>query len=264
LPITGTLETLERFDEAVLRAHHRAHYTTRMVVSVAGPVVSDVIARTIERVFALPAGLEPESAPPPSALGPRFEYLKHRGSQTALRFGFRAPGEHAPLEPATEVLLRVLDDGMSTRLYHRICDERGLCYDVSANYEAYADAGLFDVAAETSHEQASAVIEEIFSITEALCESGPTERELAKVKARFRWQLREMLDSPPELIAFYGLGELSGVARTPEERIAELEAVDADRVRTAAQQVFSRENLTLAAVGTLSRGTRSRIERRLA
>jgi predicted Zn-dependent peptidase len=178
--------------------------------------------------------------------------------------GFRAPAERDPLEPASEILLRTLDDGMSTRLYRRLCDERGLCYDVSATYEAYGDAGLLDIAAETSHEQTLEVIDELVDIACSLRDSGPSAREVEKAEARYRWQLREMLDSPPELTSFYGLGELTGVARTPEERSALLGSVSAADVRTAAQRVFRRENLCLVVVGNVPRRLRATIERRLA
>ena len=38
--------------------------------------------------------------------------------------------------------MRLVDDGMSTRLYHRVCDDKGLCYDVSAGYDGYEDDGV--------------------------------------------------------------------------------------------------------------------------
>ncbi len=263
-PITGTAETLESFDHAALERHHAAHYTSRLVVTSAGKVDPEQALRAIEGSFQLAPGSDPETTPPTQLGGPILSYVTHRSSQTSLRLGFRAPAERDPLEPASEILLRTLDDGMSTRLYRRLCDERGLCYDVSAAYEAYADAGLLDISAETSHEQTLAVIDELFDIVRSLRDSGPSDREVEKAGARYRWQLREMLDSPAELTAFYGLGELSGVARTPEERSAQLCAVTAADVRSAAQQVFRRENLCLVAVGSVPRRVRAEIERRLA
>ncbi len=264
LPITGTPQTLASFDEAGLRAHHAAHYTTGMVVSVAGQIDPDRTVAAIERSFRARPGSEPVITPPSPAAGPALVYVPHRTSQTALRLGFRAPAEHDAFEPATELLLRVLDDGMSTRLYHRLCDERGLCYDVSATYEAYSDAGLFDIAAETSHDQAPIVLDELFGIIAALREHGPTAEEVSKAQARYRWQLQEIWDAPLELTAFYGLGELSGVARTPEARIAELSAVSTSAVRDAAERVFAKQNLMLVAVGSVPRRARDALERRLA
>ncbi len=263
LPITGTPETLASFDEPGLRAHHAAHYTTGMVVSVAGKVDAKRAIAAVERAFRPSARNGPTVVPPSAPRGPTLLYVPHRTSQTALRLAFRAPAEHDPLEPATELLLRVLDDGMSTRLYHRLCDERGLCYDVSATYEAYGDAGLFDIAAETSHDQTPLVIDELLAIVAALRDQGPSADEVRKAQARYRWQLQELWDSPLELTEFYGLGELSGVARTPAERIAELSAVDATAVRDAARRMFAKENLTLVAVGSMAKPLRSALLRRL-
>ncbi len=263
LPIIGTPETLSSFDEPALRAHHRAHYTTRMVVTVAGKIEVDRALSAVERVFRPEVGVDPASTPPAEPSGPIFRYVSNRSSQTALRVGFRAPSEQDALEPATEILLRVLDDGMSTRLYHRLCDERGLCYDVSATYEAYGDAGLFDISAETSHEQALEVMDELFGIFRALREEGASEAEVQKAQARYRWQLDEIIDVPSELTAFYGLGELTGVARTLEERAKQLSSVSVADVKRAAESLFVGRNLAVAAVGSLPRKARTELERRL-
>lgn len=263
LPIVGTLETLETFDEPSLRAHHRALYTNRMVVTVAGKIDEQRALSVVERYFHPEPGADLSSPPPAAPAGPTLRYVSNRSSQTALRVGFRAPGEHDALEPATEILLRVLDDGMSTRLYHRLCDERGLCYDVSASYEAYSDAGLLDVAAETSHEQVLDVVDEMFGIFRALRDEGASADEVKKAQARYRWQLDEIIDMPAELAAFYGLGELSGGARTLEERAEELSSVSVADVKRAAESLFTSQNLTLVAVGSLPRKARTALERRV-
>jgi predicted Zn-dependent peptidase len=145
--------------------------------------------------------------------------------------------------------LRVLDDGTSTRLYHRLCDERGLCYDVSALFEAYEDVGLFDFAAECSHERAVVVLSEIVSLVRDLRENGPRREELEKARERHRFQLAAMQDSSSDLAAFYGLGELTGFLRSPDERIERLERATADAVRRAAKRIFQPGELALVVVG---------------
>jgi predicted Zn-dependent peptidase len=262
-PITGTLEQLERFDRAALIAHHRAFYTASgTVVTIAGPIAAEEALAAVQSRFGqLPLGTAPSSESPVRQNQPRFRYVRHSSSQTALRLAFRAPGEHDPREPSIEMLLRVMDDGMSTRLYHHICDARGLCYDVGAGYEAYADSGLFELAAETAHERAEAVASELAKIVHELAEHGPTADELDKAKARYRWQLDAMLDHPDEMCEFYALGELTGVARTPRERLTQLSSVTAANVRDAAQDIFRPEQMSLVAVGLLSRRSRAALER---
>jgi len=263
LPIVGSLETLESFQVPALAAFHRAHYIAEgSVVTVAGPIDPEPILRQISEIFAaLPQGKEPVAEAPAAQDAARFSHVRYAGSQASVRVGFRAPGEQHPDEPATELLLRTLDDGMATRLYERLCDERGLCYDVSASYEAYADSGLFDIAADSAPERAEAVLQEIFAVARALRDHGPSEAELEKAKRRFAWQLAEQDDDPAALAAFYGLGELTGIARTPSERLAQLEATTLADVKRAAERLFAREALNVLIVGPLSAKVKTRLHK---
>ena len=262
-PITGSLRTLESFDVPLLQQHHATRYVAEgSVLTIAGPLDPEATLAEVESAFAaLPSGREPESAAPAPQSGLRFSHVKYTGSQASLRMGLRAPSEHDPDEPATELLLRVLDDGMATRLYERLCDERGLCYDVSASYEAYADAGLFDIAADTAPERLEEVVKETFHVLSALRDDGPSPAELEKAKRRFSWQLAEQDDDPGALSSFYGLGELTGVARTPEARESLLQATTLRDVKRAAERLFTRDSLNMLIVGPISAKVRDRLER---
>jgi predicted Zn-dependent peptidase len=263
-PITGTLKTLARFDRALLRRCHRRHYTSELVVTVAGRFSSAAVARTVAKHFRLPAARTLPVTPPRFVRGPTVHHVRDASSQTALRFGFRAPGLKDANETATELLLRVIDDGTSTRLYHRLCDERGLCYDVSALYEAHEDVGLFEIAADSSHGNAVKVAEEIVALCRELKEQGPSPEELAKARARMGWQLESMLDSPADLAAFHGFAELFGVAHTPSERLAEFARISPRAVQEAARRVLTADALSLLTVGTLGARESQRLARAVA
>ncbi len=259
MPITGTLDHLERFDVAQLEAHHRAHYTaTGTVLSVAGPVHAERTLELLARHFGtLPSGPLPTSSPPPDQTKPRWRYVHHAASsQTSLRVVFRAPAETAPDEPAVDLLSRILDDGMSTRLYHRICDVRGLCYDVAATYEAYSDSGLLELAGDAAHDRARELLGELLTVVTELRDQGPRQEEVAKAKARYRWRLFEMLDDPSEVAEFLGIEHLIGVARSPADRLAQLEAVTLEDLQTAARRLFHPSGLSVIAVGILPKDAR--------
>jgi len=265
-PITGTLAHLDRFDRERLLGHHRAHYTSDgTVVAVAGPVDPERLTARIAAAFSgLPRGRRPTPTPPAEPDAPRFGYVPHStSSQTSLRVSFRAPAEADPDEPATELLARILDDGMSTRLYRRICDELGLCYDVFARFEAYEDAGLFELGADTAHENAAAVLEQMLAITADLRDAGPSPRELDKAKARLRWQLAEIADDPGAVAEYFGVEQLIGLARSPAARWATIEAVTMDQVRAAAARLFDRRRCAVIASGRLRRGVQDRVVERL-
>lgn len=263
--ITGGLETLERFDEPLLRAHHARHYTAaNAVLSVAGDLGDlDRCARTIESCFgAMPRGERvPAGLPPGAQTSARFRFVENQSSQTDLRLAFRAPSERDPREPAAELLLRVLDDGMSTRLYERICDRLGLCYDVSGMFETYEDDGVIDVAAGAQHARATVVVKEMISLLRELAQEGPTNEELEKALDRHRWSIEAMLDDADALAGFFGLAALAGIARSPAARHEELRAVTRERVRDVAAEILRPEHMSVVAVGLLSEAEERRLEK---
>src|SRR5258708_17714662 len=156
--------------------------------------------------------------------------------------------------------MRVIDDGMSTRLYPRLCDARGLCYDVSAGYDGYEDDGVVDVAAGVQHKRAALVTREILTMFDELAREGPTPEELEKTRRRIAWDARSLADSAEETSAFFASGLLFDRFVTPEEHVAQLVAVSADAVREAAVQIARPERLSVVAVGLLDDGEDGRLE----
>lgn len=263
--ITGHIRTLDRFDEPMLRAHHARHYTAaNAVLCLAGQLGDlDTLARAAEEAFGgLPRGQRAAAAPPAlDQKKPRVRFTENHASQTELRIAFRAVGERDPMEPAVEMLMRVLDDGMSTRLYERICDRLGLCYDVSGSYEAYEDDGVIDIAAGVHHSRTPQVAREVFTLLRELCEHGPTEAELDKARDRHLWSVEAMHDDPDETASFHGLAALAEITRSPMVRHERLCAVTREDVRRAAQQIFRPERLSVTAVGLLKESDVGRLEK---
>lgn len=262
-PIVGTSDNLELVERDKLERYHREFYVGKnSVLCVSGPIDPARVLDEIERGFAaLPAGSVLATPALAEQTKTRYRHVDHAGSQTELRIAFRAPPDLHPLEPATDMLLRVLDDGMSTRLYHRICDEKGLCYDVSAGYEAYVSGGIFDLAAEATHERAEELLGELFSLLRELRDRGPSEAELDKVRARLGWSLESMLDDPGELASFVASGVLTDVAPTFAARREQLMSVTREGIRNAAEFVFRPQRLSVLSVGSLRKRERKAMEK---
>lgn len=260
--ITGGEKHVESFDEALLRRHHALHYTADNAVLVfSGDIREATALRIAERDFgALPRGKRVvASAPERSQKAPCLEIVDNVSSQTELRVCLRALAETDPLRPALDVLMRVVDDGMSTRLYHRLCDSRGLCYDVSAGFDGYEDDGVVDVAAGVQHKRAALVTREVLAMFEELALEGPTEEELDKVRRRIAWDARTMADSAEEAAAFYASAALFERFTTPAAHVADLVRIGADEVREAARAIARPERLDVVAVGLLEDGEDERL-----
>lgn len=263
--ITGDERALEGFDEAALRAHHARHYVAENAcVSIAGKIEDlDACLREVEEHFgALPRGERVIASPPPPAQRrARSRFVTNPSSQTELRVTFRAPHQTHPLEPVAELLLRVIDDGMSTRLYERICDKKGLCYDVSAIYEAYEDDGVIDFAAGSQHARSLTVVREILDLIHELSVEGPTETEVQKALARHRWTIDAMSDDPDAVASFYGVRALEGTRLGLEERHAQLASVSREQMRDFAAEWLAPERMNVLAVGMLSAADQRRLDK---
>ena len=177
--ITGDETRVRSFDDAMLRAHHARHYVAKSSVLVySGPVDADEAMAMGARDFSwMPPGERIlGGVPEHTQKKPRYKRVENSSSQTELRVCLRAPSEQSAERPVIEMLMRILDDGMSTRLYHRICDAGGLCYDVSAGYDGYEDDGIVDFAAGVLHERAPLVTREILAIARRAGRDGADRR----------------------------------------------------------------------------------------
>jgi predicted Zn-dependent peptidase len=252
--ITGDAERVRSFSDEMCRAHHAKHYVAQNgVLAFSGAIdparALDLAARDFG---ALASGAVTRGdAPVHAQKKPRLRIVDNVSSQTELRVCLRAMGEAAPERPAIEMLMRLIDDGMSTRLYHRICDDRGLCYDVSAGYDGYEDDGIIDFAAGVQHARASVVTREILAMLEELAESGPAEDELEKAKRRHAWDLTALADSAEDAAGFFAGGLLFDRFESVEERRASLAGVTSGEIRELAQRLARPDRLNVVAVGLL-------------
>jgi predicted Zn-dependent peptidase len=260
--ITGDEARVRSFTDEMLRAHHAKHYVaSNGVLAFSGAIDGDRALELAERDFgALPTGTVTRGTPPAHGQKkPRLRMLENLSSQTELRLCLRAMGESAKERPAIEVLMRLIDDGMSTRLYHRICDDKGLCYDVSAGYDGYEDDGIIDFAAGVLHSRASQVTSEILAMLVELAQRGPTDEEMAKAKRRHAWDLRAMLDSAEETAGFFAGGLIFDRFETIDERRETLAAVTSEQIREVASRIAQPDRLNVVAVGLLENGEDKRL-----
>lgn len=260
--ITGDEARVRSFTEPMLFAHHAKHYNAaNSVLAFSGAIDADEVLAMAARHFEGLARGEavPLVSPTHAQKKARLKILENVSSQTELRVCLRAVGELDPRRPAVDMLMRIIDDGMSTRLYHRICDDKGLCYDVSAGYDGYEDDGVIDFAAGVQHQRVSIVAKEILGLMEDLAKDGPDADELEKARNRHAWDMRAMRDSAEEMAGFYGGGLLFGRFETADERRDSLARVTREEVRDAARFLAQPDRLNVVAVGLLENGEDKRL-----
>lgn len=262
--VIGPLENVMRFTADDLRRHlSRVCVARNAVLCVTGRFDPAEIREAAEGAFeGMPPG-EPQAYPPApgAATGPTAAHVAKPGNQTAVRVAFRAPGLDAPDATAASLLLRLLDDGMSTPLHRRVFEDRGLAYNVGAELEQYADAGALNIDAVCSHENVVAVAQEILEIAAGLRDGEIDRAAFGKAKRRAVWSLERHLDSPEAMNVWYGEQELISRLRRLEEEAEAILALGPEDVSRAAAAIVRSEDLHVTTVGALDARRRRALER---
>ena len=173
---------------------------------------------------------------------------------------FRAVPELDPAYVALVALLRVLDDGMSTRLHYTLADQKGLAYSVHAAIEPLADTALFEISSQTANAKVPTLIRELFKILDGLRAGKITKDELARVRVRYRFETLASIDDCASMSGWYGGTALYYPPPALSVRLAAMEKVTVDDIVAVARDVLVPDHLTIAAVGTLSRARLSELK----
>jgi len=228
-PIIGTPSGLEALDPETLREHHKTRLILpeRIIVGLVGDVEPSVLEEGLE---GLPLGKEliRPHLRSPSWEGKTLDICRPSSEQAHIRLAF--PGRPADDEDAVliSVLCRILGGGNSSRLFQRLREDRGICYDIWASPVFRSPAGLIEIGWACSPEHLSEsralVLEEIRKLAESLSDeetevaiegmrrSLVMEAETAAGRAGL--DIAEVLDRGRRFELSGALQELKAVTRT--------------------------------------------------
>ncbi len=236
--------------------YHRQYVPNATVVSLAGAIGVDEALDLVERHFGdwepgVPLSLIPHHDEP---RGPLVRTIEKDLEQVHVSIGMRAVSMHDDARYALDLLSIVLGEGMSSRLFSRLREDLGLCYDIHSYMATLTDTGMFGIYSGVDPERIlQAVAEMGRELRRAQAPIGADELERAKAVARSRTQLR--LEDTRAVSALYGSQLILGLPiRTPEEALARSAAVSLDEVTEVARRVIVPDAWHLAAVGPVDGG----------
>ncbi len=262
-PITGPLSNVRRFKTDEVRAHFREFYgAANMVLCLAGPIAGAEVTPLVERAFArLPRGhrARPLPATAERRRGPRFKAVENDAAQTHVQLVWRGLPDSDPDYVALSALVRVLDDGMSTRLHYQICDQKGLAYHVAGGIEPLHDIALVEIDAACAPRKLPELVAEALTLVGRFRDEQVSDDDLAKAKRRHRGDIEAGYDDIDGLSGWYGGTELFYKPRTHAERVRLFNAVTAEKIQRVARRVFRADRLTVAAVGPLTAATTRKV-----
>jgi predicted Zn-dependent peptidase len=251
--ILGPADRVAGFGDRDLRGFVAENYgPAQMILAAAGAVDHDAIVLLATEFFGdLAAQGQGLWEPARFAGGERREVKKLEQVHFAL--GFEGPGYRDPAVYTSQVYATALGGSMSSRLFQKIREERGLCYSIFAQAGSHADTGMLTIYAGTS----AADIDNLTTITideMKRAAEDMTEAEVTRARTQMKAGLLMGLESPSSRAERLArLLSIWGRVPTVEEAVAEIEAVTTARVRDFGAAMVSGAPTALALYGPVNK-----------
>ncbi len=255
--IIGTKENIRRFEPQDFLSYQDAWYRPHNMVFVfAGGVTHEqVVGEVKDRLGALakkPTG----GIAPASTKQDRPQALVHpkKTDQAHLVIAVRGVPYNHPDRFVLAVLNTALGEGMSSRLFMRIREEKGLAYSIHSDIEHFEDTGNFIIHAGLNLRKLEYAMEAIVGELKELKDKKVPAKELARVKEYMRGNISLSVDEPEEMAAWFGRQFLfEPEVLTPDQVIEKLMAISDEDLNRVAKTYFVPANLSLAVIAPVNK-----------
>jgi predicted Zn-dependent peptidase len=255
--IAGSEESVRALPEANLRAFWASAYRPgNVVVSAAGDISHEEVVGLVSRAFGSGEAVRSTfEAAPILPAGERIMTIRRDTTQAQLCLGVPGLPRDHPEAWTLEVLNAILGDGMSSRLFQSVREEKGLAYDVSSFIVDYADAGALIVSAGVDAGKIGPTVEASLVELARLRDEPVPEEELARSKSYLGGRMELRLEETRNVASWLGGQEaLHEKVLDLDQALAELNSVTVERIQQLAVGLFRDDALRLAVVAPPRRG----------
>lgn len=250
--VGGTPESVTALPVSAVNAYFRRQYVPEnLVLTVAGNVSHEEVVAAAQRWMGdMPAAKAGAWYPvEPRNSSPRLALREKQTEQAHICLAYPSVSLNDPERFAVDLLSTVLGEGMSSRLFLELREERALVYDVHSYPSEFRDAGSFTVYAGCDPENARVTLEAVLEENQKLL-LGVPDVEFAKAKEMAKGRIQLRMEDTRSVAGWLGSQELLlGRIQSVDEVVGQIDAVTMDELMDVARRVLAPENAALALVG---------------
>lgn len=240
-PILGLPSTVSALDSAALHRYFAQTYAAPYlsVVAVGHLDHDDLKARLEVALRDVPRiGASVDIAPPVPSVGRRHRRKDLEQSHVCL--GSMALPQSHPDQYAAYALNTVLGGSMSSRLFQRVREQRGLAYAVSSGITAYRDAGAISIYAGCAHEAVPELVDVVLEELRDLREVPVPADELRRAKDHLKGSLMLGLEGTSSRMSHLARQEIyRDTTESLDDMLAAIERVQTDDLQRLAHEFFA-------------------------
>lgn len=264
-PILGNIQTILNINRnMILDYFHKFYVPQNTVISVAGNFDVERLIKLLESYFGKweSKNLIHEIPQPvwTSCFIPQSKDIE----QLHLCLGLEAMSISSSKLYPISIFNNALGGGMSSRLFQKIREDKGLAYSVFSYPSLYKDTGIFTIYAAINHSKLEEVYEIIINELENFKKNGITNEELKKFKEQLKGNYILGLESTNSRMSFNGKSELLlNQIETQDEVINKIDAIRLEDVTEVIDEVINFDKLSIAMIGNFDNNPQllNRIER---
>ena len=250
--IAGTPQSVAGIPYEATVNYWRSQYApSNALISLAGALdPEDAAARVAEHTADWHFGEPQPWAPAPLADNGRRVALRQKETeQTQLVVGLPSVSANHADRFALALLVGMLGDGMSSRLFIRVREELGLAYDIHAYSSALQDSGAMYVYLAVDPERTVEALQATLGELERM-RQGVEAEELERARRYIEGRMLLGLEDTRAVSGWNGQQELlRGEIKSVDEVAAAYEAVTVEDIARVADEYVREERLRLAVVG---------------
>ena len=250
--VAGDIPTVKSMTRKDFIDYRKNHYVASSTIVVVSGGVTKAVAKDIERAFkgVLEHAKSGKKKVAEKQSNAQLITLEKKTQQTHVAFGFRGFDMYDDHELEASLLAVVLGSGMSSRLFHKLRTELGVCYYAYSLHRAFTDHGIFKIAAGVTNARLLEVIEEILKECKRLKTELIPEDELKKAKDMIRGRTLLGLESSDAWAMYYGgLAVSNKSLESVESHLKRIEKISAKDLQEVAKKMFVDKKMNVSVVG---------------
>lgn len=253
-PILGTKESLNSIDQQEIRRYMDENYTPmNTVIAIAGNFDFDKVVGILEQKFAnWEIKNDKQTIYPDTEFIHQISYKPKETEQTHICIGFEGikQGDNSIYDLL--VVNSIFGGGMSSRLFQKIREEKGLAYSVYSYPSSYKNAGMFTIYAGMSPSQVGEVLRLVREEIQLLKENKISEEELVKAKEQLKGSYILGLESTSSRMNSIGKSELLlKKIKTPDEILDRINQISLESVFYIIDKIFNNKKMSASVVGAI-------------
>jgi len=250
-PIMGSKETVRSFSREKIQDFMNKHYRAgRIVISAAGNISHKRLTDMISKSLHFSPGETGRGEPAPTPNGFSMKFFRRKANQTHFCLGFPGIKFNHPMRNTILALHTILGSGMSSILFQKIREEKGIAYTVFTFPDFYRDNGLFGAYLAADKSRLHAAVEIILKEFQKIKKERIENSKLDQLKSQMKGNLILSMESTNGRMNRLGRNEiLSGKYVPVKESIKNIDKIKSNDMIEAARELFKSENMTITSLG---------------